>query len=113
MQDYNHFLMGLLIVGIWSMIASFDGLAQEEEVPAARLVKQADKMLQKGNIYAAADAYEKAFDKEQNMNTAYKLAEAHRYSRDYKNAEKWYSKVVDEAAGQFPMARYRYGLIPG
>jgi outer membrane protein OmpA-like peptidoglycan-associated protein len=113
MQGYNHFLMGLLIVGICSMTASFDGLAQEEEqeVPASRLVKQADKMLQKGNIYAAADAYEKAFDKEQNMNTAYKLAEAHRYSRDYKNAEKWYSTVVDEAAGQFPMARYRYGLM--
>ncbi len=115
MKGFPKYTVSLVAIAL-VLLSNIEGmLAQsstEESISPAKLTKQANKMMKKGNIYAAADVYKQAWDKEPgNMQVAYKLASAHQYARDYKKAAKWYRKVVGKSADKYPMSRYRYGLM--
>ena len=44
-----------------------------------------------------------------NMKAAFQMAELHRQSRNYAEAEVWYAKVVKQDAAHFPLAYYHLG----
>jgi tetratricopeptide (TPR) repeat protein len=44
-----------------------------------------------------------------NMKAAFQMAELHRQSRNYSEAEVWYAKVIKADAEQFPVALYHIG----
>lgn len=85
---------------------------KEKKYKVRKNVKAANKMLVKGNIYAASDLYEEIMTHApENVETAYKLAESYRIARDYKKAEDWYLKVAEMDPVDYPHAYYWYALM--
>lgn len=85
---------------------------KEKKYKVKKQVKAANKMLTKGNIYAASDLYEEIMTHApDDVVTAYKLAESYRIARDYKKAEDWYFKVTEMDPVDFSHAYYWYALM--
>jgi len=85
---------------------------KQKKYKARKHIKAANRMMAKGNIYAASDLYEEIMTHvPDDVATAYKLAESYRISRDYKRAEEWYRKVTEMDPFSFPQAAYWYGLM--
>lgn len=85
---------------------------KEKKFKVKKNIKSANRMLTKGNIYAASDLYEVIMTHDpENVATAFKLAESYRIARDYKKAEQWYLKVKELDPVEYPHAAYWYGLM--
>ncbi len=79
---------------------------------AGKYSKAANKMLQKGNIYAASDLYEEIMQHTpENASIAYRLAESYRVARDYKKSEQWYKRVTEIDPVNYPEAAYWKALM--
>ncbi len=85
---------------------------KQKKYKARKNIKAANRMMTKGNIYAASDKYEEIMTHEpEDVSTAYKLAESYRIARDYKKSEEWYRQVTEMDPVTFPQAYYWYGLM--
>jgi len=72
------------------------------------LVKAANNEFDLGNYYAAANLFEQSLNRNPNkIKLRYQLAEALRYSKDYKKASAQYRKTFDKEE-LFPLARFWY-----
>ena len=68
------------------------------------LAQEAERM---GDVYLALAYYKKLIEiTPDNVKDQYRLAEMFRYTRDYTNAETYYSKIVKTASGKYPQAIY-------
>lgn len=77
-----------------------------------RELKIAQKHLNKGNIYEAADIYKEIVKYEPDrIDVIFELAEAYRISRDYENAAIWYLKTDSINSEEFPLCTYYAGLM--
>jgi len=54
--------------------------------------------------------FSKASKVHQYEELVYRLAESYRHYNDYQSAEKWYEQAVQFNNGEYPMARYWYGI---
>lgn len=114
------FLSALIIsaqTGLTTDLASPDSVRTEKpkkqkKFKARKHIKAANRMMAKGNIYAASDQYEIILSHTpDDMQTAYKLAESYRIARDYKKAEEWYRTVTEKDPLTFPQAYYWYAMM--
>lgn len=73
------------------------------------LAQEAERM---GDVYLALAYYKKLIEiTPDNVKDQYRLAEMFRYTRDYTNAETYYSKIVKTASGKYPQAIYYLGTM--
>lgn len=78
---------------------------------AKKQVKLAQKQLELGNIYDAADLYAEVIDHASNeAEVAYALGDALFLSRDYKAAIPYFQRVADRSSLTYPDARYKYAM---
>jgi len=100
--------------------ACFAAGAQQRDVKALSSEKRhelAEKLIKQGGYYAAIDHMKELVQKHpDDQNYLFKLAEAYFHSRDYKNAELWYSKLKETQEGkkkkksaQLTIATFHYG----
>ncbi len=121
MKRFSLYIL-LLFLGIATVSAQTDGTApadstaakpkKEKKYKVRKKAKSAKRMLTSGNVYAASDLYEEILTHDpENVEAAYKLAEAYRIARDYKKSEEWYQKVTEMDPVEFSQAYYWYGLM--
>lgn len=86
--------------------------SKEENFNVKREIKNAKRSLRQGDIYAAADIYQKVIDfAPERTDIIYELAEAYRYSRDYENSAIWYLKADSLDKVNYPLSTYYAGLM--
>jgi outer membrane protein OmpA-like peptidoglycan-associated protein/tetratricopeptide (TPR) repeat protein len=72
-------------------------------------LKEADEQFSLFNYAIAAKKYEKAYDSKPTIKAVYGLAESNFQMRNYKQAEAWYSKLVD-MSGSDQSSKHKYLL---
>lgn len=104
-----------LILLLCMVILTSDVIAagtKEKKFNVKKAIKQAEKSLETGNFYVAVDLYEKILQETpENTQAAYNLAQAYYFARDYKNAEKWYQKVMETDKRTYPDSEYKLALM--
>lgn len=112
------FLLGAMIAHAQTETISPDDTVQavkshkHKKYKVRKNIKAANRMMAKGNIYAASDLYEQIMmHTPDDVATAYRLAESCRIGRDYEKAEEWYRKVTEMDPVTFPQAYYWYALM--
>ena len=85
-----------------------DSKVKKEKKPnVKKFIKLANKSFNKGNFYGAVDHLEEAMVLDpENVVVAYKLGDAYFASRDYKNAEKYYTIVEKNGLKEYPWSTY-------
>jgi outer membrane protein OmpA-like peptidoglycan-associated protein/tetratricopeptide (TPR) repeat protein len=109
-KDINKYLLAILIIALpFIVVAQPSNL----ELLTNRQLKVLGKnALNYGDIYSAIDYFEKYCEVEPtDYEYIHKLAELYRISRDYKNAEIFYSKLNSEAPNKFADALYYFALM--
>ncbi len=84
----------------------------EKEFKPEKARKEADQMMELGNVYGAVDLYEKVMEVQpDNADVSWNLAQAYYFSRDYANAEGWYKKAMELDEYSYPSAKYWYAMM--
>jgi outer membrane protein OmpA-like peptidoglycan-associated protein len=98
----------IIILAIFS-VNSYGQERQIRKLTPEKRHKVGETMISSGSYYKAVD-HMTELHKEHPGNKLYilKLAEAYFFSRDYKNAEIWYKKLVDLDADKISSALFRY-----
>ncbi|MFK7810512.1 MAG: DUF2225 domain-containing protein [Saprospiraceae bacterium] len=105
-------MRSLTIIFLFTFICAVSAFAQpiRTSTPDA-LMKEAEKKLEMYDYYNALELYEKAYDqmkkdkkKRGDNDLAYTIANLHYKLRDFRKAERWYSRVINK--------RYREGTNP-
>lgn len=97
-------IRNLLLLGIGALTVS--------SCATSKKIKMADDLFEEGSYYNAVDAYQDVQQKkENNSRITYQLAETNRNLKDYEQAEKWYTKTLDNNAKAWPEARYYNALM--
>jgi len=63
------------------------------------------------NFEASVYYYQRAIQMSESPAVAWKLAEAARFNRDYKLAEKWYLFVMEQEPKSYPFATFWLGMV--
>ncbi len=92
------------------------GIAQNDleidNARASQLKHLAQEAQRSGDLYLALTYYKKLIElTPSNIKTQYTLAELYRYTRNYKEAETYYEKVVKNGAGKFPNAMFYFATM--
>ncbi len=75
-----------------------------------RILHLAKKCQHSGNVYQAIDYYKEYIVKNpSNIQVNYNLAELYRLTRDYKNAQWHYNKVIQSKSKKYTLATYYFG----
>ncbi len=78
------------------VIAQSDNAPDIDKIPLNKLLKFAEKSLEKGDVYTAIDYYEKYVDtKYMDYDALYKLARLCMRARDYEKAEKYFAQTYE------------------
>lgn len=86
--------------------------ARIAELKPKKILKEVKLQLRNSNYYDATDYLEIYLKKQpDNTDAAYMLAETYRFARDYKNAERWYVAVTENAEAEQPLATYYAALM--
>ena len=97
-------LRNILILGI--------GIVTISSCATSKKIRLADDLYKEGSFYNAVDVYsEAAQKKENNSRLAFQIAETNKELKDYKQAEKWYSKTLELNEKAFPEARFENALM--
>ena len=80
---------------------------------ATKNIKAAEKAMEVGDVYQAADLYDEVLQNDQkNKAVAYKLGMLYFGFRDYKNAERCFQMAIGEnVTSSAPLAGYYYALM--
>ncbi|MBC8172477.1 MAG: OmpA family protein [Chitinophagales bacterium] len=81
-----------------------------KKVKVSRQVLLADELVRSGSYYNAIDIYLVEYQKDDDVYTAFQLANAYYLARDYKNSEPWFKKVWDKEPVDYPKAHYYYAM---
>jgi len=97
-------LRNILIFGI--------GIVTISSCATSKKIRLADDLYKEGSFYNAVDTYTEAQEKkENNSRLAFQIAETNKQLKDYKQAEKWYTKTLDLNEKAFPEARFEKALM--
>ncbi len=97
-------LRNILLLGI--------GVVTISSCATSKKVKMADELFEEGSFYNAVDAYSEVhLKKENNSRIIYQIAESNRILKDYAQAEKWYTKTLDNNAKAWPEARFNNAMM--
>jgi outer membrane protein OmpA-like peptidoglycan-associated protein/tetratricopeptide (TPR) repeat protein len=104
-------MRSLIIIIILAMLGLSPAWAQMTPKQIKKQVKLAEKQLEAGNVYDAADLYEEVVDQSTDeAEVALKLGDALFYSRDYKAAVPYYERAARLVSVSHPDAIYKHGL---
>ena len=102
----------LLVIPSFATIGSVRAQDNEQEIPTAKKLKIADDLASMGSFYNAIEYYKKYLkDEKDDIDAIFKLADAYRNARDYRNAETWYKKAFDSDKKENMNAQYFYALM--
>lgn len=88
------------------------GVATISSCATSKKIKLADDLYEEGSFYNAVDAYTEAHQKkENNSRLTYQIAETNRNLKDYAQAEKWYTKTLENNAKAWPEARFQNAMM--
>lgn len=81
-----------------------------------KMLEKAELSLANNDYYSALEWYEKSYEEDRNFDVAYKIAGLHYKLRDYRKAERWYSRVVKKKGRRFvnpymPEARFMHAKM--
>jgi OOP family OmpA-OmpF porin len=94
------------------IVAAGDDTGTHSKLPYKVKLKYADELFKVGNYFQAMDVYlDLTNDKPTNYYLTYQLAHCYLNARDYKQAERYFKKVVDEAPTDYPLAQYYYAQM--
>lgn len=100
-----------LLILTFQLSTDFCFAQKKKSMSVKDKLKTADRLLQEGIYYSAIDFYkEVAEEQSDNDYVANQLAETYFTTRDYKNAEAWYKKVITIDATKYPKAQYKYAM---
>lgn len=78
----------------------------------SKKLKLAENLYEEGSYYNAVDYFEEVQQKkENNSNVTFMLGETNRQLKDYKQAEKWYSKTSELSEKGWPEAKFYEALM--
>lgn len=105
MMSRTKCLIFLLVTLLWMPV-----LAQKAKTPKSKTPK-ADKAFNQANYASAIEQYKKCYAKHKNKSdkasTAFKLGESYRILSNWKEANGWYEKSVNDG-NKDPMSNWRY-----
>ncbi len=103
------------IVFLFLSISGFSIAQNEleiEHVKPRKIRNLAQEAERTGDLYLALSYYKKLIEiASENPKDQYHIAELYRHTRDYVNAETYYTKVVKNNSGKFPQAIYYLGTM--
>ena len=88
------------------------GVATISSCATSKKIRLADDLYKQGSFYNAVEAYtEVQQKKENNSRLAFQVAETNRQLKDYKQAEKWYTKTLEMNGKAWPEARFQNAMM--
>lgn len=97
---------GLVLVALF--VVSFWGYSQSAGEKFAVYVEMGDSAVVHGNFYGAHVAYRNALELKEDVDVAFKAAEACRTYQNYPAAENFYRIVISKDSVKYPYASYWY-----
>ncbi|MDX2002187.1 MAG: OmpA family protein [Chitinophagales bacterium] len=107
-------LLAILTLFCWVSVQAQSPVIElgPKKFKVRKAIKQADKQVKLGNIYAASELYEQVLEKKPTqVKIAWQLAQSYQAARDYVKAEKWYGHVAETDADAYPEAGYYQALM--
>lgn len=92
-------------------LSSTIGFSQKEDLKQDKKLAKANAKYDDFSFIEARKLYEQLVDKGNKSSEVYaRLGDTYFYNSDYSNAEKWYSKLMENADYNLPEYNYRYAL---
>ena len=97
-------IKNILLLGI--AVATISSCATSKQL------KMADDLYEKGSYYNSADKYAEVHEKkENNTRVMFQIAESNNMLKDYVEAEKWYTKTLENNPNAWPEARIANAMM--
>ncbi|MBC8173791.1 MAG: hypothetical protein H7X71_07790, partial [Chitinophagales bacterium] len=110
-RSMKKYLIAILSAVFFLNVAVAQPFTDEgKKIKVSRQVLLADELVRSGSYYNAIDIYLVEYQKDDDVYTAFQLANAYYLARDYKNAEPWFKKVWDKEPVDYPKAHYYYAM---